>query len=195
MRLLLAAAALAALSAPAVTASAQPRDPPPGSYQRACTNIYMEGQYLHATCRGPRGGGQSTLNVLSCATDIGVDATGGLTCLGPEAVARARERGYAAPPPPPGYRGPAYRARESVTIYAGRNLRGRSMRIDGEAPNLDRTGLNDRVRSIRLGRRSGPWLVCTDADYRGRCTTIRSSVTDTRRIGMAEGISSLRPVY
>lgn len=191
MRLLLAAAALA-LAAPAAVADAQPRNAPPGSYQRQCANIYMEGQFLHATCRGPRGGGQSSLNVLSCATDIGVDATGGLVCLGPEAV--GRPPAYAAAPTPPLY-APARPDRAAVTLYSGRNQRGRSIQVNGDAPNLDDTGLNDRVRSIRLPRRSGPWQVCTDAGYRGRCTTITSSVSDTRRIGMADGISSLRPVY
>jgi hypothetical protein len=78
-------------------------------------------------------------------------------------------------------------------LYAGRGWRGPSVRIDGEAPNLDSTGLNDRIRSIQLERGSGPWIVCTDANYRGRCTTIDRSVPDTRDIGMRDSISSLRP--
>jgi hypothetical protein len=153
----------------------------------------MQGQFLHATCRGPRGPAQSSLNVLSCATDISVGPDGGLACLGPQAAARAAPPPYAAPRPP--YAAPLRPDREAVTLFSRRHERGRSVRITGEAPDLAATGLNDRVRSIRLGRRSGPWLVCTDAGYRGHCTTIRGSVADTRRIGMANGVSSLRPVY
>jgi hypothetical protein len=80
-----------------------------------------------------------------------------------------------------------------VTLYGQRNMRGTAFHIEGDTPNLSSTGLNDRVRSIELDRRSGPWIVCTDANYRGRCTTISDSVSDTRRIGMGDAISSLRP--
>ncbi len=188
-----------ALALPAASALAQPQYAPPrGSYERQCADIRMNGQFLSATCRGAQGGGQSSINVLSCSGDIGVDASGALSCAGP---------GAAAPPPPayipgprpdynpgPGYgqRPPRY-GRDSVTLYGGRNWRGPSVRIDGEAANLDSTGLNDRVGSIQLERGSGPWIVCTDAKYRGRCTTIRESVRDTRDIGMRDSISSLRP--
>ena len=188
-----------ALAAPAASALAQPQYAAPrGSYERQCTDIRMNGQFLSATCRGARGGGQSSINVMSCSGDIGVDASGALSCAGP---------GAAAPPPPayvpgprpgynpdPGYgqRPPGY-GRDSVTLYGGRNWRGPSVRIDGEAPNLGSTGLNDRIGSIQLDRRSGPWIVCTDANYRGRCMTIDRSVRDTRDIGMRDSISSLRP--
>jgi hypothetical protein len=206
MRMTLGLCALA-LAAPAASALAQPQHAPPrGSYERQCTDIRMNGQFLSATCRGARGGGQSSINVMSCSGDIGVDASGALSCAGP---------GAGAPPPPayvpgprpgykpgpaPGYdRGPGYGqrppgyGRDSVTLYGGRNWRGPSVRIDGEAPNLGSTGLNDRIGSIQLDRGSGPWLVCTDANYRGRCTSIDRSVRDTREIGMRDSISSLRP--
>lgn len=177
---------------------AQP--PPPGSYQRQCTDIRMNGQFLSATCRGARGGGQSSINVNSCSSDIGVDATGALSCSGPGGAAA-----IAPPRPDPGYRPPrpgrdhrppnppAY-LQGSVTVFAGRNWRGQAMRLSRDMPNLGDAGLNDRIRSIQLDRRSGPWLVCSDADYRGRCMTIDRSVADTRQIGMGDSISSLRPV-
>jgi len=199
----LGAAALGGLvltALPIGAAVAQPSAPPRGSYERQCTDIRMNGQFLSATCRGARGGGQSSINVMSCAGDIGVDVTGALSCAGP---------GAAAPAPPayapgrPGYgQGPGYNpgpgygnrpGRYSATLYGGRNFRGPSVQIEGDAPNLSSTGLNDRVRSIQLDRRSGPWIVCADAGFRGRCTTIRDSVADTRRIGMGDAISSLRP--
>jgi Beta/Gamma crystallin len=199
MRTTLGLCALVFALTPAASALAQA--PPRGSYERQCADIRMNGQFLSATCRGARGGGQSSINVLSCRGDIGVDASGALSCAGPGAAAPPPAAVYA-PGPRPGYdQGPGYAdrpqryGRESVTLYAGRNWHGPSVRIDGDAPNLDSTGLNDRIRSIQLGRGSGPWLVCTDANYRGRCTTIGDSVADTRRIGMGDAISSLRPAH
>src|SRR6185312_4987173 len=147
---------------------------------------------------------QSSINVMSCAGDIGVDVTGALSCAGAGAAAPAPPA-YAPPGPSPGYgqgpgyQGPAYAnrpgryGRDAVTLYGQRNMRGTAFHIAGETPNLSSTGLNDRVRSIQLDSRSGPWIVCADANYRGRCTTISQSINDTRAIGMGDAISSLRP--
>jgi Beta/Gamma crystallin len=199
------------LALPAANAFAQPQGGAPrGSYERQCTDIRMNGQFLSATCRGARGGGQSSINVQSCGGDIGVDASGALSCAGPGVAAQPPPPPPYAPGPRPGYNpgpapgpapgpGPGYGqrppryGRDSVTLYGGRNWRGPSVRIDGEAPNLGSTGLNDRIRSIQLDRRSGPWVVCTDANHRGRCTTIDHSIADTGEIGMRDSISSLRP--
>jgi hypothetical protein len=198
MKVLLGAAALTLLAG---AAAAQPYAPPPGSYQRQCESFRMEGQFLHARCRGA----VSSINVLSCSTDIGVGPDGGLVCGGP---------GVGAAPPPAYSPRPAYGAapdygrddygryrgdrygrygRDAIVVFSGRNSRGRSLRLDHEVPNLEELGLNDRVRSIRLPRRSGPWLVCEHANYRGRCETVTASIADTRRLGL-DGISSLRPL-
>lgn len=200
MRMTLGLCALALAVAPAASALAQPRYPAPhGSYERQCANIQMNGQFLSATCRGAQGGGQSSINVLSCSGDIGVDASGALSCRGPGAAAPPPPAVYAPGPPPPYNRGPGYAerpqryGRPTVTLFGGRGWRGPSVRIDGEASNLGSTGLNDRVGSIQLERGSGPWIVCSDANYRGRCVTIDQSVPDTRDIGMRDSISSLRP--
>ncbi len=201
MRIILGLTTLALLSAaPAVS---QAQYAPRGSYERQCTDIRMEGQFLHATCRGPNGPAVSSINVLSCSTDIFVGADGGLACIGPGGGAppsvRDAPAGYAYGPDrgyeDRGYRGGRRGGRpDVVTLSARRNWGGQPLRIDGPVANLDHTGLNDRVRSIRLERGSGPWLVCTDANFRGRCITIERSVGDTRRIGMGEAISSLRPL-
>ena len=218
MRIILGLTTLALLSAaPAVS---QAQYAPRGSYERQCTNIRMEGQFLHATCRGPNGPAVSSINVASCSTYIFVGADGGLACIGPgggappsvrdapagysvgpdrgyssrddrRGYSEGRDRGYE----DRGYRGGRRGGRADVaTLSAQRNWGGRPLRVDGPVANLDHTGLNDRVRSIRLERGSGPWLVCTDANFRGRCITIDRSVGDTRRIGMGEAISSLRPL-
>jgi hypothetical protein len=82
-----------------------------------------------------------------------------------------------------------------ATLYEGPGFRGRSVDVYGETSNLANTGLNDRVGSIRLGRRSGAWEVCKDSRFRGRCITIDRDVRDTNEIGMGAAISSLRPAW
>lgn len=197
--------ALAASSAP-VAAQAQ-YAPPPGSYQRQCSNITMNGQMMSATCRGAGRTGNSTINILSCSTEISVDADGGLTCVGPGGGAPPQVRdappGYATAPGQapdylrdgrrPGVGGPGWR-RGAITLFGSRDYRGRPVVIDRPMPNLQGAGLNDQVRSIQLDRRSGPWLVCSDADYRGRCVTVGRDIRDTGRIGLRDAISSLRPL-
>lgn len=192
MRTLLGLAAVAVLTLPAV-AQAQPA--PPGSYRERCTDIRMNGPFLSATCRGARGGGQSSVNIGSCSGDIGVDASGALSCQGPGAGYNpgplppgvGDPRPPSERPPPPGY------GRDSLTVYSKKNFQGRSQRIDRGVADLDDLGLNDQIRSIEVGRRSDPWIVCTDANFRGRCERIGRDLADTRRIGMDRAISSLRP--
>lgn len=89
--------------------------------------------------------------------------------------------------PSDGDRGPV------ATLYEGPGFRGRSVQVYGETSNLAKTGLNDRVGSIRFGRRSGPWEVCKDSKFRGRCLVVRDDVRDTNEIGLGAAISSLRP--
>jgi hypothetical protein len=206
MQTIWAAAALAVVTA--TPGLAQPRYSalPPGDYQRQCTNIRMEGQFLHATCRGARGGGDSSINVASCSTGIFVDASGALSCVGPGGGAPPQVRDA-----PPGYntgQGQGYdrgsrddrgyrddrRGGETAVLFGRRDWRGQGLRIEGPTPDLGRSGLNDRVRSIQIDRRSGPWLVCEDAGYRGRCVTIRDSVADTASLGLRDAVSSLRPL-
>lgn len=204
------ALSLLALAA-AAPAFAQPQyAPPPGPYQRQCSNIQMNGQIMSATCRGDRTVGNSSINILSCSTAISVDADGGLTCVGPGGGAppsvRPAPPGYATAPGQapdnyapngPGYGGrpdrPGY-GRGGVTLFGARDFRGRPVVIDRPTANLQGLGLNDQVRSIQLGRRADPWIVCSDADYRGRCVTVARSVSDVGRIGLRGQISSLRPV-
>jgi hypothetical protein len=77
---------------------AQPQySPPRGSYERHCTDIRMNGQFLSATCQGLQGGGQSSINILSCGTEISVDASGALSCLAPGV---ARQPASPLPSPP-----------------------------------------------------------------------------------------------
>lgn len=180
------ALALAAVAAPAEAQL------PPGDYQRQCRDISVNGQFLSAQCRSSRGEwASSSINILSCSSSIGVDYDGGLICSG-LAGPRPGQGGYYPPPverPPPAY------DRFSITIYDRTGYRGRSLRVDADMPNLDRTGFNDRIASIKLRKRSGPWLACEDAGFRGRCVTISDDTRDLGRLGMFDSVSSLRPLY
>ncbi|ODT86477.1 beta/gamma crystallin-related protein [Phenylobacterium sp. SCN 70-31] len=187
------AVGMIALATVAVAGSAYAQRPPQGSYLNQCRNISVQGQFLHAQCRDARGRwANSSLNLASCRSDIGVGPDGGLACFGPGAgvgPGRPPGGGY----PPPGVRPPG-QDRYGVTIYDRFGFRGQAMQIRGATPNLDGTRFNDRVASIQLPRRSGPWLVCENANYRGRCVTVRDDVRDVSRIGMLNRISSLRPL-
>jgi hypothetical protein len=173
------AAALVSMAPPAIAQAL-----PPGDYQSRCRNISLNGQFLTATCGGARGGGQSSINIASCpGAHITVDASGALVCAG--VVGR--------PSYPGGPGGPGY-SRDVAVVFGKRNWGGQAQRIDGAVANLDNYGMNDRVRSIRLERRSGPWLVCSEPNYRGHCQRIETDLADTRTIGMDRSISSLRPL-
>ncbi|MEO6929169.1 MAG: beta/gamma crystallin family protein, partial [Casimicrobiaceae bacterium] len=52
-------------------------------------------------------------------------------------------------------------------LYSDHDFGGRSVVIDGDLPNLDGSGFNDRAASIRV--EGGFWQFCTDAGYRGDC--------------------------
>ena len=221
MRTTLMAAALAALAAAPALAQPGYGPVPPGAYQRQCSNIRMEGQFLHATCRGAHGGGESSINVQSCSTGIFVDDSGALSCIGPgggappqvrdapagyntgQGQGQGSGRGYTGRDDrgAPGRDNQGYGGRDDrgyggrgerqvATLFERRGWRGAPVEIRGPTPDLRR--LDAQVRSIELGRRSGPWLVCSDPGYRGRCVTIRDSVSDTRSLGLRD-VSSLRP--
>ncbi len=211
MRMILGLAALAlAGAAPGLAQSQyypQPRVPQ-GSYLSQCRDISMNGQFLSASCRGAYGWAQSSINVESCSTDIGVDAEGGLTCIGPGRGQPPSVRG-APDDIAPDYRDYGrgdrryrddfrYRGERgyggAVALFAQRNWRGQALRIDGDEANLAYTGLNDRVRSIQV-EPGAAWEVCSDAGFGGRCVTVRRSIADTRSIGLGDSISSIRPLY
>jgi len=60
--------------------------------------------------------------------------------------------------------------RVRAVLYEGPRFTGRQYVVDGNVlRNLDGTGFNDRVSSIRVER--GYWLFCSDAQFAGECMT------------------------
>ncbi|HZT20799.1 MAG TPA: CVNH domain-containing protein [Dongiaceae bacterium] len=140
--------------------------PPAGSYQQSCGNAYMSGPILNASCRDSSGRyRQTALNVLGCRDDI-ANINGNLACRG---------RGW----------GP-------ITIYAGTNWQGASRAIQYATPDLAAIGFNNSARSVAIAQ--GNWEFCTAPYYGGRCVRLDRGSADLARIGMANQISSIRPV-
>ncbi|MBK6405912.1 MAG: hypothetical protein IPN03_18115 [Holophagales bacterium] len=79
--------------------------------------------------------------------------------------------------------------RDEAILYEQSGFRGRSVTVTGEASNLRDRGFNDRAMSIRI---RGTWQLCSDANYRGQCVSIRGDQDDLARLGLPRNLSSLR---
>lgn len=79
-----------------------------------------------------------------------------------------------------------------ITLYSGDNFQGRAFSTTKEYSNLPREN-NDRTYSLRIEGR-GAWEVCSDANFKGRCQVFNRDVPNLNVHGLAEAISSIRPV-
>lgn len=78
-----------------------------------------------------------------------------------------------------------------IEFFEGPNFTGRSVRIDGDAPDFRRINFNDMPSSFRI--HSGYWEVCFDINYRGRCLVFWEDAAQLTG-GWNNQISSARPV-
>jgi uncharacterized protein YcfJ len=86
----------------------------------------------------------------------------------------------------------ATQAMAQITFYEGEGFGGQAFTADRTVWDLDRTGFNDRARSVVVN--SGSWEVCSDARFEGRCVTLQPGNYDSlRSMGLDERISSVRP--
>jgi len=78
-------------------------------------------------------------------------------------------------------------------LYSGYGLSGATYVVgpDGTS-NLDRTGFNDKARSLRV--ESGYWIFCSDADFKGNCHTYGPGDYPNLPSGQNHSISSGRQV-
>jgi uncharacterized protein YcfJ len=84
-------------------------------------------------------------------------------------------------------------AMAQITFYENEGYRGRAFTTNNTVQNFDRTGFNDRARSVIVDR--GRWEVCTDAGFGGDCVVLRTGSYDSLSgLGMNDRISSVRPV-
>lgn len=86
----------------------------------------------------------------------------------------------------------AGQALAQVTLYEGREFRGRAISIDRAVPNLERLNFDDRTRSAVVER--GRWEVCEEPRFQGRCAVLRRGHYDSlREAGVQWRIASVRP--
>ena len=62
---------------------------------------------------------------------------------------------------------PNYLARGAIDLFGQQGFRGRTMRLDRDAPDLTGTGFNDRASSLIVAE--GTWELCTGPGFTGAC--------------------------
>lgn len=154
---------------------------PRGSYSRTCSGDYVNQGRLYADCRDERGRIRGTSIELNRCGPYDIANDNGRLVCGPVRGDFEDRRG--------GNGGWGNRA--EITVYRDARFRGASTTFTGEIPNLDRSGFNDQISSMRL---RGEWEVCSDAYFRGNCQRVNGDVSNLDRWGLNDRISSLRPV-
>ncbi len=82
-------------------------------------------------------------------------------------------------------------ASADITLFGREDFRGRELTAQGSIDNLDSTRFNDRASSAIV--RGEPWLVCSDAYFRGHCVTLRpGEYPSLGAMGIGDSISSAR---
>ena len=80
-----------------------------------------------------------------------------------------------------------------VTLHESENFQGRTFTAKQRAPDLRRSGFDDRASSaVVVGQR---WQACEDAQLRGRCMVLRpGQYPSLVAMGLNDRISSVRPL-
>jgi|GEM_PF-886883 len=150
---------------------------PTGSYQRTCSNPYMNGNVLHATCKLTFGSStrRTSIDTRECRGRDIVNVNGQLSCTANGGT----------PPPPVGAKG-------VITLFTQPGYAGRNATIDRPAATLGAWQMADKARSLQV--RSGRWQLCSEPNFRGRCVTVDRNQRDLRSLGLDGQISSVQPV-
>ncbi|MGI9064869.1 MAG: beta/gamma crystallin-related protein [Pyrinomonadaceae bacterium] len=80
-----------------------------------------------------------------------------------------------------------------ITVFTDRDFRGKSSTFRQDVTDLQPTGLNDKVSSLRVGP-GEQWEICEHSNYQGRCVVVSGDEADLRRNSWNDVISSLRRV-
>ncbi|HET9645581.1 MAG TPA: beta/gamma crystallin-related protein [Burkholderiaceae bacterium] len=81
----------------------------------------------------------------------------------------------------------------AIVMYEHDNFRGRSMSAYRAEPDLQNSGMNDRVSSVVIER--GEWELCADAGFSGRCIVLGpGNYPSLRAYGFNDTLSSTRPL-
>lgn len=84
---------------------------------------------------------------------------------------------------PPVSSGPA-----RIILYSDTNLRGTSVELTADQYNFSTIRFNDKARSVEV--KGGVWLLCADANLKGRCEYVDRTVKNLGEIGLSGNISS-----
>ena len=96
-------------------------------------------------------------------------------------------------PPPVPAPPPIAAGRPGLVLYEHDNFAGRALPVSREIANLVTVGFNDLASSVQI--RSGRWLLCRDAGYRGPCVTLAPGrYPSLRAMGLNDQLSSVRRV-
>ena len=88
---------------------------------------------------------------------------------------------------------PAWGQRVRAILYSDADFGGRQYVIGGDVVrNLDRSGFNDRARSLRVER--GYWIFCSNSDFGGTCRTFGPGDYPRLPSGLDDAISSGRRI-
>lgn len=79
-----------------------------------------------------------------------------------------------------------------ITLYEDPGFGGAQLTLRGYTPDIRNTGFNDRTSSIVVT--SGRWEVCSDVDFKGRCTTLMRGEYPNLDRSLNDRISSAREV-
>lgn len=80
-----------------------------------------------------------------------------------------------------------------ITVYSGIEYSGRSLVIDGDAPDLRWVNFNDQISSIRV--EGGQWELCLEPDYRGTCQVISDSLPNMSEWAFNDRVTSIQAVH
>lgn len=81
----------------------------------------------------------------------------------------------------------------SITLFEHPEYQGRSIRIDGDAPDLRWVDFNDMTSSIRI--EGGQWEVCLEPDFGGTCQVLDESLPNMSEWAFNERITSIQAIH
>ncbi len=164
---------------------------PRGSYARSCSGDYVNRGRLYADCRDERGRIRGTSIELNRCGPYDIANNNGRLVCGPHRGDFEDRGGGGGGWDDDRGGGWGGGGRAEITVYRDARFRGPSTTFTGEIANLDRTGFNDQISSMRF---RGEWEACTDAYFRGNCQRFAGDVSNLSAWGINDRISSLRPV-
>lgn len=90
-------------------------------------------------------------------------------------------------------RGGAGGENPTITLFDLPGYQGRSITLDGDAPDLRWVQMNDMASSIRFD--GGQWEVCVEPDFRGSCQVLSTELPDMTQWSFNDRISSVRAIH